>query len=213
MGICHGLEIPVDSGFELRCLDNKKMTWTLPLPTRLLTRKSLVVELVLSCGGVTRGVCSRCYARFLPPLPARWPRPEAFALRPALSLLTSRFSLVRDALPASFPPSRFPGARWNFPRVALADPPPRPLRGRAPLLPPVCSPSRSSDLPRRLSRPTGALSPSLLSPQGCLKAAYTLRGTPQVAGACTASWLEKPTHLECEGLAVPPPRPPDFQHR
>ena len=46
-------------------------TWTLPLPTRLLTRESLVVELVLSRGGAMQGVCSCCPARFLPLLPTR----------------------------------------------------------------------------------------------------------------------------------------------
>ena len=55
-------------------------------------------------------------------------------------------------------------------------------------------------------------SPSL-PPRGCLVDTHTLRGIPQVAGACTASWMENPTCLECLGLAVPPPRPPDLQHR
>ena len=44
-------------------------TWTLPLPTQLLTHKSLVVELVLSCGGATWGVCSCCMHALCPSFP------------------------------------------------------------------------------------------------------------------------------------------------
>ena len=40
----------------------------------------------------------------------------------------------------------------------------------------------------------------------------TLRGIPQVAGACVIGWLEKPFRLECERPVTPPPRSQDFQH-
>ena len=50
-------------------------------------------------------------------------------------------------------------------------------------------------------------------PRGRLEAADTQLGTPHEAEACTVSWLEKPTCLECKGPAVPPPLSLDLQHR
>ena len=42
-------------------------------------------------------------------------------------------------------------------------------------------------------------------PRGHLKVADTQLGIPHEAEACTVSWLEKPTCLECLGPTVPPP--------
>ena len=94
-------------------------TWTLPLPTRLLTRKSLVIELVLSRGGATWGVCSCCCARFLPLLPARCPRSESFALRPTdLPSCSPHSSMLRVASPWYRSPSFSPRSFEHFHRAA-----------------------------------------------------------------------------------------------
>ena len=81
-----------------------------------------------------------------------------------------------------------------------------PLLSRTYLCPPflTLSPFFQS-FPGRFSSPA-------LRREVALRLLTTLRGIPQVAGACVIGWLEKPFRLECERPITPPPRSQDFQH-